>query len=319
MAAVGQPWIAPDTPADRPRSLPRSTASTQRARPDSPLRGSPLERLQPRGIGSILDAGFEVLRFRFPLIASITITLVAPLMGLPLLLRLTRIGDRVDDVSDVRINLGVGPETGGQTVAWVVERLGAAVALALLGIAIGYLLGAWLRGDDPGYGAVMRVVGRRGPVALAAWLLALIPKLAGLVVCGVGAIFTVAMFVIISPAVANEAIGPAAAVARSWRLSSGRRTTTMMGLVVCGFGVALLLGVISTLAGSVVKQSLPGEPTWGWAVVTGIQIAGALVLLPVQAAWASLAYLDLRVRAEGLDIVVESERIFPTEGANGAR
>ena len=69
---MGQPWIAPDTPAE-----PRSTAPARPVpagapgqAPTGPLRGSPMGRLAPRGIWSILDGGFEVVRYRFATVAT---------------------------------------------------------------------------------------------------------------------------------------------------------------------------------------------------------------------------------------------------------
>lgn len=310
MGRVGQPWIAPDTPAEPRQSAPRPLDVAPMPTLPRPLRGSPVERFRPRGIGSILDAGFEVLRFRFPLIASLTATIVAPLMGLPLLIRNFRIQDRVDGFTSFKLNLGLGPDTGGQLTAWALERIGTGIALAFVGVAITRLVESWLLGEDPTYREVLAIVLRRAPVAAAAWLLALVPKALGIVAFGGGLIFTVAMFVVLSPVVASEGSGPLTSLRRSWRLSSRQRTSTMMGLVVCGAGVQLALGLIASLLGLLLQSQLLKSPDWGWAAMSGVQIAAALFLMPLQAAWASLAYFDLRARAEGLDIDLERTRIF---------
>lgn len=311
MSGVAQPWIAPDTPAEPHRSPQVRLDVAKQRRAVGPLGGSPVERLQPRGVGAILDGGFEVLRFRFPLIAALTVTLVAPLMGVPLLVRNLRVQDRLEDMSSVNFNLGFGPATPGEGATWALEQLGGGLALALVGVAIGHLVAAWLRGEDPGYRDVMKLVLRRGPVAAAAWVMALIPKSLGVLACGVGVLFTVSMFVVLSPLVANEAVGPFAAVGRCFKLSSGRRATAMVGFVVCGLCVKVAFGLVGMLVATILESQVLQRPTWGWIAMSAVELGFALLLIPVQAGWASLAYLDLRVRSEGLDIVLESERLFP--------
>src|SRR4029077_8800244 len=99
-----------------------------------------------------------------------------------------------------------------------------------LGVAMAHLVSGWLAGEDPGAGEVLRVVGRRSGVALLAWLIALLLKGLSILACGVGVVLTIPMFMVLSPVVAIEGVGPLAAVKRSWRLSS-RRFITMVVLV----------------------------------------------------------------------------------------
>lgn len=319
MGPVAQPWTTPDTPSEPRRAPVTAPVGTAQAPVRGPLRGAPVERLQPRGVGAILDGGFEVLRFRFPLIVALTATVVTPLLGIPLLVRNLRLQDRVDAFSSVSVNLGVGPSTSGEVLSWGIQTLGGGVALALLGLGVGFLVTAWLRGDDPTYRDVMRLLARRGPLAVAAWVVALAPKALGLAACGIGVIFSVAMFVVLSPVLANEAVGPFAAIARSYRLSSGRRASSMVGLVLCGMLVQLAFSMLAFMIASVLESELLRQPSWGWIVVSAVQLAFSLLLYPLQAAWATLAYLDLRVRAEGLDIVLEGERLFPDGGGGDVR
>jgi len=64
------------------------------------------------------------------------------------------------------------------------------------------------------------------------------------------------------------------------------------------------------LVATVLESQVLQSPTWGWIAMSAVELGFALLLIPVQAGWASLAYLDLRVRSEGLDMVLESERLF---------
>ena len=53
-------------------------------------------------------------------------------------------------------------------------------------------------------------------------------------------------FLVLSPVVAVEGIGPVASVGRSWRLTIRRRASTMIGLVLTSLGVTFGLRAIIT-------------------------------------------------------------------------
>ena len=98
-------------------------------------------------------------------------------------------------------------------------------------------------------------------------------------------------------------------------IASGLRAGS---LVLLSFGVQQLFQLAVWGVGAYVAGELLASPSWSWAVVSGISLGFSMVLMPVQAAWASLAYLDLRVRSEGLDVQLDLPKVFPP-GGGGAR
>jgi hypothetical protein len=125
--------------------------------------------------------------------------------------------------------------------------------------------------------------------------------------------FTI-MFRMAGPAVVLEREGPARALARSWRLVRGSfwrvlGITLLSGLIVLVTAGILQIpfGVLAALAGGG-NSLLPG--TGGnvagilISAVGGV-VAGA-VARPISAGVAVLLYVDLRMRREGLDLVLQT-------------
>jgi hypothetical protein len=268
-------------------------------------------RLAPRSIASILDGGFEVVRYRFATIAVVTACIVIPLSAVPTILSVLRVTEGLDDLSEVpAANLGIGLTSNSDTALSLVSTAGSSIALALLGVAMAHLVSGWLTGRDPGAGEVLRVVGRRSGVALVAWFVALLCKVLSALACGIGLLLTIPMFVVLSPVVAVEGTGPLASVKRSWRLSSRRRAGTMILLVLASATVTLAFQLIVAAIGGVIQSQVTGEATWSWVVLGILSVGFNLFLAPVQAAWAVLAYFDLRVRSEGLDLEMTAVDVF---------
>jgi MFS family permease len=312
MSPVGQPWTAPDTPSEprRPvegRAPVVTTAVRDRRRG---LRDSPVERLQPRGLWSILDGGFEVMRFRFGTIAAFSAIVVLPLAGIPALIAASHVGSRLDDTRSVpAATLGTGINSNSRTFQLLVSGLGSAIALALVGVGITYLVTGWLIGEDHTLGDTLRHVGRRSWVVAVAWLAVLPLKVLGVFACLVGVLFVLGAFLPLSAVVSAEALGPFASIGRCRRLAR-RHLGSLAGLTV--IMIVLTFALESVAAGIVVviRDGAFSDASWSWAITAALTIAFRLVLTPIQAAWAALAYLDLRVRSEGLDLELEASELF---------
>jgi hypothetical protein len=143
-----------------------------------------------------------------------------------------------------------------------------------------------------------------------AWAVALVCKAASAVLCGIGLILVLPMFVVLSPVVAVEGVGPFAAVRRSWRLSSRRRAGTMIMLVIASVALTLAFQLIVWSIGGAIQSQVTGDATWSWVVLGVVSAGFNLFLAPVQASWAVLAYFDLRVRSEGLDLEMAAADVF---------
>lgn len=297
-------WTVPGSGGDLPRRLPLSAESRPTPKRGA-LAGSPVDRLGPRRVGAILDAGFEVIRFRFAVIAAVTAAVVLPLTLVPVLIRLTGV-----------IAGGTSFEPGvlvfgsdGPTWSGLVASLGPILSLAVSGVMVTHLVQAWLVGSDPRPRELLGLAMRRGGVAIAAWLLVAPIKAAGFVACGVGAILPIAAMLVLSPVVGAEGLGVVSSVRRTWQLSR-RRLGALMGLTSASVCITLAFSGIVGLVQVAVLDPLVGDRAWGALIVEGAAVAFNLFMIPLQAAWAAIAYLDLRVRTEGLDLELETGRLF---------
>jgi hypothetical protein len=305
------PWAMPGTSTPQPVAPVAEALPGARRAIDGALPSSPVRRLQPRGVGEILDGGFEVLRFRFATLMSITVLFAVPLYALPTLARLAQGGDRSNvleaQASFFRVFTDEGGSSGASTFLGFVAALGSALALTIVGVAVTHLVTSWLMGGDPTFRQTLRHVAGRGPVLTGAWFLALLVKGLGVVTC-VGWLFVIPLLMVLAPVVSSEGLGPAASVRRTWRLSRPR-FGEMAGLAfVSALVTAIIWLVLAAL--SFVLLQIWRDASWVWVAAGVIGVVIQLVLLPLQAAWATLAYVDLRVRTEGLDLQLEADELF---------
>lgn len=287
-----------------------------RTRRPRALRGSPVDRLQPRRVGALLDGGFEVLRFRARTLFLVSAAILIPLVAVPQALSYRGLDPT---------QLSFGSTVGGSGLftspvvqvapQGLVGLLALAalplLAMALLGLAMGHLVGGWLAGDDPGPAAVLRATLRQAPVALAAYVIVLPLKALGFAACYVGALVVIGQFQVLSPVIAFERLGPLKAIGRSWKLSSRRffrGPGLVLGLALVSAAVSIALLGIQTLV-----DQLLDTASWGWAVTGALGAAITMLLAPFQAAVAVLHYVDLRVRAEGLDLQLRAIEVFDRE------
>jgi len=285
------------------------------AEPLPPSRASsPLRRLRPRGVGEILDGGFDVLRHRPGVILAMTAIVILPLYALPTLVNYGRISTLAEGVSDPQTPLGAlfGTANGGSTSLTWLAFGGSLLANAFVGLGVGVLVSSWLMGGDPSLPTVLKVMLRRAPVLLFASFFALLIKGSGLILCGIGIVFPIALLMVLSPVIAAEPVGIRRSISRSWTLSS-RRTMPMVWLVVLGGFVTLVVQLILQLIGGLVL-SIWQSASWVWIAIGVVEVLIEVMLIPLRASWAALAYVDLRVRTEGLDIELESNELFAPSG-----
>jgi hypothetical protein len=261
-----------------------------------------------------LDAGFEVMRYRFPTVAAFSAIVVLPLVGIPALAGLSNAGAHLDNTWNVPgILLGLPITTTERAPQFLLSALGITLALALVGVGMAHLVTGWLVGEDRSLGDTLRHVGHRSWVIVIAWFAVLPLKALGVVACLIGAVAVLGIFLPLAAVVSAEGLGPFASIARCWRLA--RHSVATLGwLVVVSILLSVVLQlVIGGLVDLVRTQFLP-HASWSWAIVGVLTVAFRLVLMPIQAAWAALAYLDLRVRSEGLDLELEATELFGQVG-----
>ena len=141
-------------------------------------------------------------------------------------------------------------------------------------------------------------------------LLAVLGAIAGIALT----IWLAIMFRMAGPAVVLERQGPAQALARSWRLVRGSfwrvlGITLLAGLIVLVTAGVLQIpfGLLAALAGggSSLLLSTGGSVAGILISAVGGVVAGA-VARPISAGVAVLLYVDLRMRREGLDLVLQT-------------
>lgn len=273
-----------------------------------PLPGSPVARLRPRTAAQVLDAGFEVLRFRAGTVAALVVVLHGPFLAAAYLL-----GRAADGLTLWRWLLrqldlvGTTSASGSADGSIVYAAASALTLLAgemVVGVAIASLIRAWMEGRDPAAPEILLSTARRLPVILASWLAALASKTLGAALCLVGLLLVVPPLSLAAPVLAFERAGPVNALVRSRTLTSRNS------------GAALFI----TLMAPALSLSLFGVLRLGdlMAITAFEQFAQAmamavmLVLLVARASASTLLYLDIRVRTEGLDLAMRAPHALGT-------
>jgi hypothetical protein len=220
---------------------------------------------------------------------------------------------------------GVDSATGAETLLAFIAILTGSMAVALAG---GYLTVLVLRranGLPVTIGTCLRGTVRRLPALLVAWAighswmvlasLGLVRLSAGdlapfIVVVVPAVLFMVTFTALVSPAIVAERLGSLRALRRAFRLAR-----TRLGAVLSFVIVSALLGgglrAAITWMPQLVEQA--GIATFGGSTWLVEGIAGQLaplVVIPWIALASATLYLQIRMDAEGLDLIVESDRVF---------
>lgn len=142
-----------------------------------------------------------------------------------------------------------------------------------------------------------------------------VPETVGMFALGVGGLWLWGVWAVAAPALVVERMRPFAALGRSFNLVRGEfwRTWGVRALgflltTVLGFFVAIPFQVLAALVSDFNPfDSSAGNPAYPtlfvWISAIG-GLATALLLGPVTAAIDALLYVDLRMRREGLDILL---------------
>jgi hypothetical protein len=215
---------------------------------------------------------------------------------------------------------GVGEEADGSMVLAAYLALAAELlGLGLAAVGVVHVVQAFLLGRPATARGAYAAVARRLPATLAAWVLVKLIEAAGGLALGIGAFFMMVFCSVTVPALAFEHAGPLRAVRRSFHLVGGR------------FGYTLGTVVLVIIVDVVVTQilALPFALLAGWqdnllgAALASIGTAAVSTLsVAFVATSAVFLYLELRVRSEGLDLLLEADRIaaarLESEAATGA-
>src|SRR5215468_9144354 len=279
--------------------------------------------LRPLGVGELLDGAFTSIR-RNPwatlgiaallLTASAVITTTVSLLLVHYVgtVTLPESGQQLTDAQAThllkRILEVLAPIAAVSAVlAFIVDT----VLTGLLTVFIGRLV----LGHKFTAGEAWRIARPRMPALVGVTLL--IP----LILLGVWAAYAIVltiwfaiMFRMAGPAVVLEREGPAQALARSWRLVRGSFWRVLGITLLAGLIVLVTAGVLQIPFGLLAAMAGGGNsllPSTGGNVASilisavGGVVAGS-VARPISAGVAVLLYVDLRMRREGLDLVLQT-------------
>ncbi len=259
-----------------------------------------------------LDGGFAVVKShpRVVLTLSALIVLPAQLLGAFLARGAASFTDSFGQLSEVFSSpTTAAPASQFDGMAGVYG--GAAIeafAAMLLGAAIGFLVSGWYQGEDRTAADALRLVWRRLPTLAALWLMLLPIKAVGYLFCVAPFFAVLAVFVIAGPVAGIEGLGPVRTISRCWQLST-RRFWAALGLVSLTVLVEQLITPLLAAVPELVSFLVPED--WQWILQGVGRGLTSLLIVPFSAGVATLQYLDLRVRTEGLDLDLEAARELP--------
>ncbi|HEX5495203.1 MAG TPA: hypothetical protein VFX70_11585 [Mycobacteriales bacterium] len=308
--AEGIPWAAPD-PAVGGRSVgPARYPGTDRPDRRVPVSGTAVTPgsvpLRPLELGDILDGTFATIRRNPRATLGLSALLVTGQELLVLAAQALTGGLPTATFGSGEDTFGL-PDLG-TAIGFVIS----AVVGAVLGGMIVVVVSEDVLGRRTTAGQVWRRVRpRTGALLVAAVLVGVLPYL-GLALLVVPGVLVWGGWALTTPALVLEGLGPFRAVRRSWRLvrpAFGRVWAVRALSVLLGDIMRLLVAVPFALVATgsaVLTGAGQGAPLPGYAlalVALGAIVAGTLVE-PFVAGVSALLYVDRRMRAEGLDIVI---------------
>lgn len=299
---TGSQLIQPDSPAQLPIAVRRpigahgSVESPDRPRSPVPLR--------PMTMADLLDGGFAVIRSNPRVIAVCALLVAVPAQFFSAWMQRGSLDALAFGSIWSDPSLADDQTGGGWDIApALVQSLG----VSILAVPLMLMLAGAIRGSPPSDRDLVRAMFARSPVVLVAWLLVHVLELLGVFLFIVGALLAMGGLLVTVPALAAERLGPVAAMKRSWTLTSSRRWQ-MVGLgMLSGLVVDTLSGILALVPTAIAAVM---GPSGGWLVLAAGNTAVGLLTMPLAAAIACVAYVDLRVRTEGLDLEMDARAVF---------
>jgi hypothetical protein len=247
-------------------------------------------------IADILDGAIAVIKAAPRSVFVIAATFVLPLELVTAWLQRDSLADRGLAGAFSAATSSSGSSDSSFSVSSIVLIIGSGLVLSLITGAIAHLLSSWYADRSPTVVEALKASLARAPALMGAWFLVHLAEGASALALLIPALFVMPLFLVVAPVIVIEGLGPWAGIRRSVGL-----TRVRYGAVL---GAAILIAIVSTL----LTFALSGLSlafsffSFGWIIDVICRGASSLVTEPFVAAAATLVYLDLRVRAEGLDL-----------------
>jgi hypothetical protein len=284
--------------------------------------------LRPLGIGEILDVGIKIYWRNAWTLFRIVLFVVLPAQIIVGIIQISALPSGVDSQTGnffgPRFTSSNPTISGHDATTLAVGFFAALVINALAGkfaqagcfraVADAYL------GEPVSWRASLRFALRRLPAVVAVSLLSTILIGIGAVLCVIPGIYLWGAYYVAIPVVLVEGAGPIRALGRSRDLVSGRWWSTIGVALVGSVLVFVVAGAFSALILGVALASPAQNTVTGFILNTVATTLSAVLTTPAAAAFATVLYVDLRVRKEGFDLLLLAQRlgIDPVNAAAGA-
>lgn len=246
--------------------------------------------LQPRGLGDILTAAFEIYKNNAAKLIVIVAVVVVPLQFVSHLLTgvVFATKKQVTTVGNISYTLPGTRSFGIFIVVTVIGLVITVVISAALQAAITRAAAQSTVGEPIDVAASYAFGFKKfGAVLLTSIVVGLVVGFGFVLLIIPGVIF-LTMLAVAIPVVVIEGQGVGAAMSRSWALAKGNFWHVLGTVVVAAILAGIVTGIIGAIGGS----------NWFLAWIFGS--IGSILTAPFTALVTVLLYLDLRTRAEGL-------------------
>jgi hypothetical protein len=262
--------------------------------------------------GDILDGAFRLLKANLKTIVLVAAVFLIPVNLLAAFFQRNLLGGSsvIRLLNDPSLLDQASSPSGGELAGTAIAALAAILVTPFVGGAVSRVVAASYLGEELEAGPAMRLTLRRFLPLLGAFVCTALLKAAGLLLCLVGALVPVTFFLVTTPAVMVEELGPIRAMARSAGLVRPRFWPTMGIAVVSGLMASVLSNVLSF---PFTFGALAIGYRWGWILAAVGAIVPALLTTPFVSIVATLVYFDARIRNEGFDL-----QVIAAELARGA-
>ena len=282
--------------------------------------------LRPLGVGEILDVGIKIYWRNAWTLFRIVLFVVLPAQVVVGIVQVSALPAG----THLNANPTFGPSFGTSSPDATLSRSDATAIAVATGVAfiINALAGklaqagcfravadAYL-GERVGWRPSLRYALRRLPAVVGLSILTTIFVGLGTVACVIPGIYLWGAFYVAVPVLLVEGVRPLRALGRSRQLVSGRWWGTIGVAVVGTLLVTVVAGIFTGLVVGVAFASPAQDTVTGFILNLVASTVGATLTTPAVAAFATVLYIDLRVRKEGFDLYLLAQRlgVEPREG-----
>ncbi|MEZ5380397.1 MAG: hypothetical protein R2754_01235 [Microthrixaceae bacterium] len=276
--------------------------------PDPPAIGF---AVAPLGFVEKLDGAFGFLRRELPLMLGGAAALVLPPALAAQLVSGRTTAWTVLSADPANDPTGTGATSGWQVLGSLTFSLWLSLGTCALGVYAGLLLRARLGREDVTMWSLLGGTVRRLPGTVGAWVLHLLVYALMVFTCGTGLILAATFMLVVGPVIGMEDSGWRG-FGRSASLAGSRFFPTL-GVVAASTLLTLMLALVPRGVVVLVAQLLYGvsTPDWLWVVDGAVGFVSSAAAGAVAASVALVAYVDLRCRREGWDLLSRMATEFP--------